>query len=165
MKVGIFYGSTTGNAQAVAEALGAALGAEVASASAFRAEAAQPYDLLILGSSTWGDGELQDDWQSALPELTKANLAGKCVAVFGVGDASGWADSFVDAMKDLYDAASAAGATMIGAWPTDGYEFSSSRAVVNGAFVGLAIDDSNQGAQTPERVKAWAELLQKQAGA
>lgn len=167
MKVQIVYGSTTGNAQAVAEGLAGALGCaagDVRSAAQFDAAAVEIAELLVLGSSTWGDGELQDDWQSALPALAKLPLQGKKVAVFGVGDASGWADTFVDAMRDLYNAAANAGATMIGSWPTEGYQFHASRAVQDGKFVGLAIDETNDAALTPERIQAWATQLQREAG-
>ena len=59
----VIYGSTTGNTQRAAEAIAAGLGGTAVSAADavpddFKA------DLLILGSSTWGCGELQDDWQS-----------------------------------------------------------------------------------------------------
>ena len=46
----------------------------VADASADEAEG---YDLLLLGSSTWGCGELQDDWYDGVKVLKKADLSNK----------------------------------------------------------------------------------------
>ena len=65
----ILYGSTTGATEAAAQQLAALLGAEakpIAAASPEDFEA----DLLILGSSTWGYGELQDDWALVYPSLS-----------------------------------------------------------------------------------------------
>ena len=64
MRTGIFYGSTTGMTESLAAKIAARTGVaqtdvhNVADASADEAEG---YDLLLLGSSTWGCGELQDD--------------------------------------------------------------------------------------------------------
>ncbi len=78
-KIGIFYGSSTGSTSEVAQRLGKALGAEanifdVASADAAEAAA---FDVLLLGSSTWGIGDLQDDWEDFLPKLAEQPLAGR----------------------------------------------------------------------------------------
>lgn len=165
MKVGIYYGSTTGNAQSVAEAVAAAFSGEevcVKQAGDFSADAVKDYDLLILGSSTWGDGELQDDWITPAEDISSADFSNCKVAVFGVGDGNGWADTFVDAMKLLYDQAKTAGAQVIGAWPTEGYDYSCSISEVDGKFVGLAIDESNQPGETSGRVSQWVEQLKKE---
>jgi flavodoxin I len=57
----------------------------------------------------------------------------------------------------LYAALVQAGAEIVGAWPASGYEFESSRAVVDGAFVGLVIDNLNQPLATDDRISAWLE--------
>ena len=78
--------------EAVAGKIAEALGGEavnVASADA----AAFDADLVVLDSSTWGVGDLQDDWMAKLDEV-KGYLGGKKVAVFGLGDSVGFADSY-----------------------------------------------------------------------
>lgn len=165
MKTGIFYGSTTGVAEDVAKQIAAAFApdpAEIKSAAVFSVNATSGYDLLILGSSTWGCGELQEDWEKAIEELGRAELSGKTVALFGIGDGSGWADTFVDALGILYETAVLVGAKVIGKWPVAGYEFSASRAQEGDCFVGLAIDDANQGGQTAGRVQTWVAQLKKE---
>ena len=77
-KIGIFYGSSTGSTSEVAQRLAKALGAEanvydVAGADAADAAA---FDVLLLGSSTWGIGDLQDDWEDFLPKLAEQDLSG-----------------------------------------------------------------------------------------
>ena len=59
--VKVIFGSTTGATESAAAEIAAAFGVQainVANATADDFKA----DLLILGSSTWGLGELQDDW-------------------------------------------------------------------------------------------------------
>ena len=119
------------------------------------------YDLLILGSSTWGLGDLQDDWEVQINNLKKLDLSGKKVAFFGTGDQASYPDTFVDAMGILYDAADETNASLIGAWPVDGYEHTESLAVRNGKFVGLALDEDNQADLTGERITGWVELIKK----
>lgn len=159
-KTVIIYGSTTGNAAMAAETIAAKLGGgdikEVAKASK---DDLDNYENLILGSSTWGDGELQDDWYSFLPTLKSANLNGKTVAVFGVGDQFSYSSTYVNAMGELYDAAKAAGAKIIGATSTDGYSFDESTAVRDGKFVSLALDYDNQDSLSVDRITAWANQI------
>nr|MCR4561033.1 flavodoxin [Bacteroidales bacterium] len=108
---------------------------------------------------TWGDGELQDDWFTFLPTIKETGLAGKTVAVFGVGDQFSYSDTYVNAMGELYDAAKAAGANLIGATSTDGYSFNESTAVRDGKFVGLALDYDNQSDLSDDRIAAWVAQI------
>ena len=159
-KTVVIYGSTTGNAasaaQTIAEKLGGATVKEVGSAS--KSDLTN-FDNIILGSSTWGDGELQDDWFGFLPTIKEVGLAGKTVAVFGVGDQFSYSDTYVNAMGELYDAAIAAGANVIGATSADGYSFNESTAVRDGKFVGLALDYDNQGDLSENRIAAWVAQI------
>lgn len=161
----IFYGSTTGNTRSVAETLAGKLGLvdacyDIADASPSDLSGHQ---LLILGVSTWGDGELQDDWQTFLPQLAEQRFEGVHVAVFGLGDANGYPDTFVDGMAELLDAFTARGAMAIGSWPTEGYDFNDSKAVVDGQFVGLVIDEDNESDMTDERCTTWVKQVQEES--
>ena len=159
-KTVIIYGSTTGNAAMAAETIAAKLGGgdikEVAKASK---DDLVDYENIILGSSTWGDGELQDDWYGFLPTLKSANLNGKTVAVFGVGDQFSYSSTYVNAMGELYDAAKVAGAKIIGETSTEGYSFDESTAVRDGKFVGLALDYDNQDTLSVVRITAWINQI------
>lgn len=94
------------------------------------------YQHLILGASTWGIGDVQDDWFDGLTKLENTDLSGKTVALFGTGDPQGSPDSFVDALGVLYEKIIEQGAKVIGFWPTDGYEFDASKAEREGRFEG-----------------------------
>lgn len=46
----------------------------------------QAYDNLIVGASTWFDGELPTYWDEMIPEIESLDLKDKKVALFGLGD-------------------------------------------------------------------------------
>ena len=62
-------------------------------------------------------------------------------------------------MKELDDAAVEAGANVLPGVSTEGYTFDDSDAVVDGKFVGLALDEVNEDDKTEERVDAWLEAI------
>jgi flavodoxin I len=161
-KARIFYGSSTGNTQRIASRIAAELGDLVESVTDIAK--ASPDDLasaeaLILGVSTWEDGQLQEDWDDFFPELDGIDFTGKTVALFGLGDAYGFSGEFVNALGTLYGKVRERGATVVGAWPTDGYDFDDSSAVVDGRFVGLVIDEENESDLSDERVARWADTI------
>ena len=154
----VIFGSSTGTCEGIAEKIGAKLGAEVVNVQDLNDDVLAA-DNLLLGTSTWGAGELQDDWYDGVDTIKGADLSGKTVAIFGCGDSASYSDTFCGAMKELYDAAKEAGANVIGEVSTDGYTFDDSDAIVDGKFVGLALDDINEDDKTDERIDAWLERL------
>ena len=165
-KTGIFYGSSTGTCEDLANQIADKMGvaaSDVHSADKLSADLVKEYDLLILGTSTWGDGELQDDWYDGIKVLKSADLSFKSIALFGCGDSESYCDTFCDGMGILYEDLKDSGCSFIGnKVGTDGYSFSSSIAVVNGAFVGLALDEVNESDKTAERIDNWTAELKKQ---
>lgn len=156
----VIYGSSTGTCQGIAETIAAKLGvSDVVSAGQISAAQVAEYDNILLGTSTWGAGDLQDDWYDGIEEIKKADLNGKTVAVFGCGDCASFPDTFCGAMADLHDAAQTAGATMVGKVDASDYDYSDSAAVVDGMFVGLALDDLNESDKTEGRIDAWLEQI------
>lgn len=162
-KIGIFYGSSTGNTEVVAEKLKALFGkdAETRNIDIASKEDLEGYDYLIFGTSTWGIGDMQDDWEDFVEVLEEANFGKKKVALFGLGDQLNYRESFVDGMGAIYDAIYDR-VDIVGAWPLDGYRFKESAAVKNGKFVGLPIDKENQAELTDERLREWVEMLKKE---
>lgn len=162
-KIGVFYGSTTGTCEDLAGKLAGALGVastDVYSADKLNAELVATYEVLILGTSTWGDGELQDDWYGAVGILQGLDLSGKTVALFGCGDSELYSDTYCDGMGLLYESLKGRGCTFIGnRVSVDAYNFSNSIAVEDGFFVGLALDDVNEGNQTQMRIETWVSEL------
>ncbi|NLW63082.1 MAG: flavodoxin [Syntrophomonadaceae bacterium] len=88
----IVYGSNTGNTEslagAVAEELQSRLDVTVQNVADISPDDILDYDLILLGSSTWNEGELQEDFQDFFEEMDRLDLSGKKVAVFGPGDSS-----------------------------------------------------------------------------
>lgn len=161
-KTGIFYGSSTGTTEGIAQRIAEKLGVDASDvhdvASASPSDVA-PYERLLLGSSTWGSGDLQDDWDGFLDKLKGQDLSGKEVALFGCGDSASFGDTFCDAIGTIYTALQGTGCTFVGSMDTDGYSFDSSTACVDGKFVGLPLDEMNEDDQTDARIDQWLKTL------
>ncbi len=158
-KTVVIFGSSTGTCESIAEKIGAKLGAEVMNVQDLTAEVIAENDNLILGTSTWGAGELQDDWYDGLSVLKDADLSGKTIALFGCGDAESYSDTFVGGIGELYDGIKDSGAKIVGSVSTDDYTFDDSSAVQDGKFVGLPLDDVNEDDKTDDRIDAWVASI------
>lgn len=164
MIVTVIYGSDGGATKGVAAKISKKVqGRSVDIKSATPADF-EGCDLLILGSPTYGAGDMQVDWEDNIDTLKAANIAGKKVALFGTGDQAAYPDSFVDAMGILYDHVVEQGADVVGFTETAGYDYTGSAAERDGRFVGLAVDQDGQSSLTERRVTAWLAGLLQGAG-
>ena len=161
-KIGLFYGTYTGTTGNVAQRIAKELGddnVELHNISV-DGECMGNYDILIIGTSTWSIGELQEDWDNFMPQLEQMNFEGKTVALFGTGDQIAYPDTFLDGMGMLYETFQFRGAKFVGFWPTTGYDFTSPLPLLDhDHFVGLAIDEDNQPELTDERIKKWCAMI------
>ena len=161
MSVAVVYGSAMGNTEGAAKLIAEKLGvSDVLNIADTDASKLNSYDKLVIGTSTWGSGDLQDDWDAF--DFGGLKLHGKTVAIFGMGDSESYSDSFCSAMGKLADKLKGAGANIVGAVSTEGYSFEASEAVENGNFVGLALDNDNQEDQTESRIDAWVAKIKPQ---
>ena len=169
MKVGLFYSSDTGNTETVAETILDEVGEDNMNIhEVFNIdlpELMSQYDFIILGVPTWYDGEIQNEWADKIDELEKVNLSGLKVAVYGLGDQEDWGEYFCDAIMPLALKAQEAGATIIGHWPSEGYDFTESKALIDeNNFIGLTLDEDRQSDLTEDRIKTWLEQLKTELG-
>ena len=165
-KIGIFFGTDTGTTRLMAKKIAKKLG-DVASkplnVNRIELDDLLQYDALIMGTPSYGEGDLpgiatgvkDGSWQEFVPKLAGADMRGKTVALYGLGNQEKYPDRFASSLYMLYELFTNCGATIIGDWSTDGYEFSHSNAVVDERFVGLVIDNNSQGLLTEERLDAW----------
>ena len=160
-KTVIVYGTSTGTCEELANKIGGKLGVDnIINVTDLDSSVIADNDNLILGTSTWGAGEMQDDWYDGVKVLKGADLSGKTVALFGCGDSESYTDTYFGGMAEIYHAVTDAGAQVIGAVATEGYTFDDSESVVDGKFVGLALDEVNEDSKTDERIDAWVtEIL------
>jgi len=160
-KIAIVYGTSTGATEGVASQIKSALGAaDMYDVSRVTTEQLKPYDFLILGTSTTGYGDLLSDWEDFLPKLETLDFAGKKIALFGLGDSSSYSDTFANGMAQLYNELKDK-AEIVGPVSTDGYTFEDSEAIVDGKFVGLALDEENEFDQTENRIANWTTELRQ----
>ena len=155
----VIYGSSTGTCQNIAQNIAGKLGVEAIDVTALTNDIVKANDNLILGTSTWGAGDMQDDWYDGIKVLKSAGLQGKMGAIFGCGDSESYSDTFCGGMRELYNAAQKEGATIIGSVDASDYTYDDSEAVVDGHFVGLALDDVNEDDKTENRIEAWITAI------
>ena len=158
----VVFGSSTGTCEGIANDIAAKLGVEAINVSDFTADVVAGNDNLILGTSTWGAGEVQDDWYDGLDVIKSTDLSGKTVALFGCGDSCSYSDTFCGGMAEIYNAAKTQGANIIGSVDATSYSYDDSEAVVDGKFVGLALDNDNEESKTAARIDAWIESIMPQ---
>jgi flavodoxin I len=167
-KIGLFYGSTTGKTADAAEQIQASLGGDsvvdLHDISEKSVSDLAEYDCLIIGCPTWNIGDVQDDWDAVIDDLDDVDFSGKTVAYFGTGDQIGYADNFQDAMGILEEKISGLGGKTVGYWSADGYEHTDSKAIRDGRFCGLALDDDNESDKTSERIHAWCAQIKSEMG-
>lgn len=158
-KIGLFYGSDGGTTQEVAEKIAQQLNnVELHDVAKSNKETLKTYDYLILATPTYGSGDLQGDWEEFLGTLDSSDFAGKTVALVGLGDQESYEDTFCSGLYPIYDLAQKEG-KIVGQTSFDGYTYADSKSVVNGAFVGLILDEANQEDLTQERIEKWCENL------
>ncbi|MGE5394452.1 MAG: flavodoxin [Candidatus Saccharibacteria bacterium] len=120
------------------------------------------FDNLILGVPTWFDGELPNYWDEFVPALEDLNLKKKTIAIFGLGNQVEYPENFGDAVGIMARLVKTRGAKVIGHTPVDGYHYESSKAEVDGEFVGLLLDQETQPRLSKERIAKWVENLKTQ---
>jgi flavodoxin I len=163
-KVGIFYGSTMGRTEKVAKMLQNEFGkrnADIYNIKDITPSDILKYENLIFGTSAWGIGDMQDDWEDFIDTLAEMDLSGKTIALFGLGDQKTYPDSFADGLGTLFCRLPDK-SNVVGKWPVEGYKYYCSTAEKDGIFIGLVVDEDSQPELTDERVKKWALQLKKE---
>lgn len=146
--VGLIYGSDTGMTEEITHVIVDKcnfLDIDVQVVSEIDRTYFEQYDFIILGLSTWYDGDLQSDWEDYFEEFKTIDFSNKKVALYGLGDQYGYGNYFIDGVGILAEVILANGGKRIGNWPSENYDFSVSKALMdNGKFYGLALDEDNQ---------------------
>jgi len=165
-EIGIFYGSTSGTTEELAEKIRELIGEDICDIYSMEEDFDDvddllKYDYLLLGCSTWGAGEVQNDWREPLfdMEVEKPDFSGKTIAIFGPGDCEGHSKHFVGALGLMYDQFKTLGAKIVGFVSPDDYTYEKSSAIRDGVFVGLPLDEINESEKTDERIANWIESL------
>ena len=164
-RICIIYGSSTGNTRDVARKLQSCWGsaeADLVDVAEADIDVFERYDCFVFAVSTWGAGDLQDDWERFFPRLDEVNFGGKRVAVMALGDQQHYADTFADCVPLLVDKVEERGGTVIGSTRPEGYTYTGTRAEREGRLLGLLLDEDNQAGLTDSRLRAWVALLRKQ---
>ena len=169
-KIGLFYGSDTGYTEAVVDQIKEIVGEEIIDihdmSDVKEIAPFADYAYIIIGVPTWYDGDLQSDWDFFFEKFQTIDFSNKKVAIFGLGDQSGYPEYFVDGIGTLGNVVAENGGELVGFWSTEGYDFEESKAVFDydgeEYFMGLAIDEDNEEELTEERLKTWLDLVMEE---
>jgi flavodoxin I len=159
-KIGLFFATDTGNTRKIAKLIkkkhfddGVV---DICNFEKATPEMVSEYSALIIGTPTLGEGEYPEALEGFLPSLADIDFSGKTIALFGLGDQQEYAHEFVDALGMFYEEIEDSGATFVGFWSTDGYEYTASKADMgDGKFCGLVLDQDNQSSMSDDRLAAW----------
>ncbi|MEC1749143.1 flavodoxin [Bacillus mojavensis] len=110
-KILLVYATMSGNTEAMADLIEKGLQEAEAEVDRFEAmdiddaELFNDYEHIILGTYTWGDGDLPDEFLDLAEELDALDFTGKTCAVFGSGDTAyeffcGAVDTLEEKIKD-----------------------------------------------------------------
>ena len=170
MKVGVYWTTGSRTTAAVAKDVVALLEDRDVDAELVNVRESQDFaqhDALILGmpSYKWGDdpNELPSalDFDTLSPPPDDAfDLMGKKVALFGTGDRESYLQYYVEGLARVWRLLDQRGATLVGRVDVDDVGFEgSSRAIVNGKFVGLPVDDNDDPKEKEAALRAWVERV------
>ena len=81
------------------------------------------------------------------------------MALVGLGDHVSYSNNFVDGMGILADIVEKMGGELIGETETLDYVFNDSRALRNGKFVGLPLDEDYESERTEVRIDQWLNKI------
>ncbi|MDO9040362.1 MAG: flavodoxin [Bacteroidota bacterium] len=165
-KTGIFYSfnskKTAKAAEKIIEEFGADFKIVPVNAEELTEELFLSFTNLILGVPTWFDGELPNYWDEFVPALEDLDLKGKTIAIYGLGNQVEYPENFGDAVGIMVNLVKERGAKVIGSTDTKGYTYESSKAEVDGKFVGLILDQETQPRLSKERITNWVTDLKTQ---
>jgi flavodoxin I len=159
---GLFFASTTGNCQTIARIISDHFlphTVEIHDVMHTPGSSIEKYNNLIFGIPTWHKLDMHEDWQDFLPYIRVSSLQGKKLAIYGSADQHTYPDNFADGIGLLYHWLAGHKTQIVGSWPSGGYTFRRSQALVNGNFVGLVLDEDFQSDLTTIRVRQWVEQL------
>lgn len=162
-KIAILYGTSGGSVESVTKQVQDLFegNADIYNVLDVSLSEIEDYKYIIVGTSTTGIGDLQDDWEGFLPSFAKIDFTGKKVAIFALGDSASYSTSFAESMKVVYDEIHDK-VEVVGKVPDVGYTYDDSTAVEDGVWVGLPLDEDNEYDLTEERLIKWVEQLKKE---
>ncbi|WP_027338967.1 flavodoxin [Halonatronum saccharophilum] len=137
----VIYGSTMGNTETLAIETGEVLkdryNIVIKDVKEVSPEELEGFDLIVFGSSTWGAGELQDDFYDFYNKLEGIDLSGKKGAAFGPGDKA-YGEFFCQAVDMLEEKLEELGAQIV----VDGFKW-----------------DGDIDGEAKDKVREWANKL------
>ncbi len=164
MKIVILYGTLTGNTKKIAFIIYNKIKnfyfTKIYNIKKCNLNMLHIFNILILGTSTWFYGKIQNDWKNFLLNYKCINLNNKFIALFGCGNQKLYINTFCDGIYKLYKVFVNDKNILLGFWYNINYNFIYSKALLNkNYFLGLLLDLDNQNKFTNTRINIWVSNL------
>lgn len=118
------------------------------------------YDHIILGTPTYGKGDLHYIWSEVLEEMKQFDFTEKKCSLFCLGDQKFHGSTFAGALIKMYKALSEQGVKVMGKWQDSRYNFEHSPSLLpNNYYHGLVLDQVNQHALSRSRIEKWCKSI------
>ncbi len=161
--IGIFYATISGNTKHVANAIADALSiahTHVYNVADIDVATMLNYDHIILGTPTYGKGDLHYIWSEILEEMKPFDFTKKRCSIFCLGDQKFHGSTFAGALVKMYDLLTAQGITVTGKWTDQRYTFEHSPSLLSdNSYHGLVLDEVNQHSLSVSRIETWCKDL------
>src|SRR5690554_5251165 len=144
-KIAILYGTSGGSVESVAKQVQDLFegNADIYNVLDVSRSEIEDYKYIIVGTSTTGIGDLQDDREGFLPAFSKIDFTGKKVAIFALGDSASYSTSFAESMREVYDEINDK-VEIVGQVPDEGYTYDDSTAVEDRIWLALHLDEDTE---------------------
>ena len=155
----LVYATKTGDTKVVAEYIASKLGFDIKDAKELNENDVQNASALIFAVSTHGQGQIFANFENKLEMLNGIDLAGKPVALVGIGNQERHGNDFCSGLSAFLPVLW--NAKLVGLTEPDGYKFSYSRAFINGKLLGLTIDYKGD-KDWQSRADKWVSVVAKE---
>ncbi len=162
MRIGIFFGSSTGNTKKISyliyKRLNKYIICNIFDISKINLDKFNNFDILILGSSTWYYGKLQYDWYNFLNYNKNIIIRNKIICFFGCADKLNYRYTFGDSLYYLYKIFN--NNNIIIGYFNNIYKFNNSKSLLFKKYLlGLIIDDNNKYEKNIRIINIWISDL------
>jgi len=164
-KVGIFYATISGSTRRMAKEISLVLNNfDVDIHNIIDIESAEimlQYDLVILGSPTYGKGDMHYLMYEIFEEMQKVKFQNTKFAIFCLGDQKHHQATFGNALFKIYQSLKKLKVKVIGFQSVQNYTFKfSPNQLESGDLPGLILDQKNQSDQSSQRIKDWCSFIE-----
>lgn len=165
VNIGIFYATISGSTKKVANQVALSLRVpknQIHNISEVPAEKMLEYQLIILGTPTYGKGDSHYLWKEIFAEMSSFDFEHCWFALFCLGDKMFHRETFAASLIKMKTGLLKHSEKIIGQWTdTHSYFHDSPAMLPENSFDGLILDEVSRKTLTTDRINLWTSQLEK----